>query len=93
MNKRRMSTGVVVLLAALLIASIASAQNSASFDLSWHVLAGGGGRVASLSYALNGTVGQALVGSSDSTSYQLLSGYWQKWPDYAILLPLILKGL
>jgi hypothetical protein len=93
MSKRWMSTGAIVLLAALLVVSIASAQNSASFDLSWHVLAGGGGRVASTSYAMNGTVGQAMVGLSESTSYRLSSGYWQKGQDYAILLPLILKGI
>ncbi len=93
MHKRRISTGVAVLLAALLLVSIASAQNSASFDLSWYTLAGGGDRVASTSYAMNGTVGQAMAGPSDSTSHRLPSGYWQNWLDYAVFLPLILKGL
>ncbi|CAG0935852.1 hypothetical protein TFLX_04703 [Thermoflexales bacterium] len=93
MHKRWISMALIVLLAALLLVSSAGAQNSASFDLSWYTLAGGSGRVASASYAMNGTVGQALVDSSESTSYRLPSGYWQNWPDYAVFLPVILLGL
>jgi hypothetical protein len=93
MNKRRMLVGVAVLLVVLLLVSIASAQSSTSYSLAWYALAGGGGRVTSASYAMNSTVGQAAVGLSGSTSYSLLSGYWQNWPDYIVFLPLILKGV
>jgi len=92
MNKRWMLVGVTGLLVALLLVSVASAQSSTRYSLAWYALAGGGGRVASASYAMNSTVGQAAVGLSGSASYRVLSGYWQNWPDYHIFLPLILKG-
>ena len=92
MNKRTLLIGVAGLVVALLIAGVALAQTSTSFDLSWHVLAGGGGRADSTHYAINGTLGQAAVGFSDSTSYGMQSGYWQNWPDYRIYLPLTLKA-
>ncbi len=92
MEKRTLLIGLVGLLVALLLAGVALAQTSLSFDLSWYVLAGGGGRADSTHYAMNGTVGQAAVGFSDSASYGMQSGYWQNWPDYRIYLPLILRG-
>jgi hypothetical protein len=93
MNKRRIWLGMIVLLVALLLVNIAGAQSSAVYNLSWYVLAGGGGRAASTHYAMNSTVGQAAVGLSDDTLYGMSSGYWQNWPDYAVFLPLILKGV
>jgi len=92
MNKRWMLVGMAGVLVVLLVVSIASAQSSPSYSLAWYALAGGGGRVASASYAMHSTVGQAVVGLSGSTSYRVLSGYWQNWPDYRIFLPLILRG-
>lgn len=92
MNKRWMLVGKVGVLVALLLVNIASAQSSTSYSLAWYALVGGGGRVASASYAMNSTVGQAAVGLSGGTSYRVLSGYWQNWPDYCIFLPLILRG-
>ncbi|MBN2007206.1 MAG: hypothetical protein JXA21_27900 [Anaerolineae bacterium] len=92
MNKRWMWVGVG-LLAALFLANIAGAQSSASYDFSWHVLAGGGERAASTNYAMDGTLGQAVVGLSDGALYGMSSGYWQNWPDtHVVFLPLILKG-
>jgi hypothetical protein len=92
MNKRTLLIGVAGLLVVLLLAGVALAQTSTSFDLSWYVLAGGGGRSDSTHYAMNSTLGQAAVGFSDNTSYGMQSGYWQNWPGYRIYLPLILKG-
>jgi hypothetical protein len=91
MNKRTLFIGAVGLLAVLLVTGVALAQTSGSFDLSWHVLAGGGGQAASTNYAMNGTLGQAAAGFSDNASYGMQSGYWQNWPDYCIYLPVILK--
>jgi hypothetical protein len=92
MNKRTLLIGLAALSVALLVAAVALAQTSTGFDLSWHVLAGGGGRVNSTHYAVNGTLGQGLVGFSGGTAYAMQSGYWQKWPDYRIYLPLTLKA-
>lgn len=93
MNERGIWKGMIGLLVALLLVNISGAQSSARYSLSWYVLAGGGGRTASTHYAMNGTVGQSAVGLSDNTQYGTLSGYWQNWPDYAVFLPLILKGV
>jgi hypothetical protein len=56
------------------------------------VLAGGGTRAISASYALNGTVGQGIVGPADSASFGMLSGYWQPWQDLRLYLPLVMKN-
>ena len=92
MNKRWMLVGVAGLLVALLLAGIAGAQTSTDYSLSWYVLAGGGGKPASASYAMHSTIGQSLVDFSDSASFGVQSGYWQNWPDYAVYLPLIVKS-
>jgi hypothetical protein len=94
MNKQMLLIGMVGLLVALLLASVAFAQTSTNFDLSWHVLAGGGGRADSTHYAMNGTAGQAVVGFSDNASYGMQSGYWSgtSLPGYGVYLPLVLRG-
>ena len=91
MDKRKLLIGVVGLLVALLLAGVVWAQSSPSFDLSWYVLGGGGGRADSTHFAMNGTVGQGAVGFSDSTSHEMQSGYWQDWPAYHIYLPLVVR--
>ena len=56
--------------------SASIAQSAAGFDLWWHVIAGGGGRSASASYALSGSIGQPAVGGLSSTGYRLGAGFW-----------------
>lgn len=80
MNKRTFVVALIGLLVVLVAVSIVWAQTSTSFDLSWYVLAGGGSRADSAAYAMNGTVGQGIVGLSDSTSFQMQSGYWSNTP-------------
>ena len=87
---------VLVALALLLFVSIALAQVSDNYDLSWHTIAGGGGPMSSANYALNGTIGQAAIGPATDTNYDQGAGYWygvviQVGP-FEIYLPLILKG-
>ena len=74
MNKR-----VLVLLGLLCLTSIAYAQVSTNYDLSWHVI--GGGAMDSTSYALRGTVGQ-IIWSSESSNYRLGAGYWNGVEKY-----------
>jgi hypothetical protein len=92
MDKQKLLIGAAGLLVALLLAGVVLAQSSPSFDLSWHVLGGGGGRADSTHYAMNGTVGQAAVGFSDSASYGMQGGYWQNWPGHHVYLPLIVRS-
>jgi hypothetical protein len=82
---------IVVILAALLIAAALSgsalAQTGGGYDLSWHVIAGGG-------YTLQGAIGQAAAGTLAGGGYTLRGGFWSG-PAAAssehAYLPLLLK--
>jgi len=90
-EKHTLLVGLAALLAVLLLASNATAQTSTNYDLHWYVLAGGGERAASASFALNGTLGQWAIGPSADTDYGMHSGYWQSWLDQFTYLPLVLR--
>jgi hypothetical protein len=94
-----------VLLAALLLAAVASASasvlrdprvpakfESPNADLSWAVLGAGGGRSASASYSMEATVGQPFVGLSTGASAHLSAGFWQtESAGYRVFLPIVLR--
>jgi hypothetical protein len=52
------------------------AQTTASYDLSWHVLSGGGREMTSPDHALRGTMGQVVIGKAVGDDYAASSGYW-----------------
>lgn len=85
----------MLLVLALAVAPTAAelGPTSASYDLSWDVIANGGTTMSSGSYIMLSTSGQAVVGEASSSSNTLLSGYWHGVSDfiYEVLLPLILK--
>jgi hypothetical protein len=70
----------LVALALLITAGLALAQSSASFDIPWRVMAGGGRTMpsGSSSYRLQGTVGQGAASPLflSSSSYRVSSGFW-----------------
>jgi hypothetical protein len=67
---------VLILVGLICLTGIAYAGVSANYNLSWHVLSGGGGgQMDSATYALSSTVGQ-IIGSSESSNYRLGAGYW-----------------
>lgn len=53
-----------------------SASATAAFNISWFVIAAGGGSGSSTNYNLGGTAGQTSVGGGSSANYILLSGFW-----------------
>lgn len=75
----------------------AAAQTSPSYNLEWHVVAGGGGVASSVSYRVSGVIGQALSGESSpsSTNYRVEGGF-EGGGGFSILrgiyLPQVLKG-
>ncbi len=72
------------------------AQSSAGYDLSWSVVAGGGGRIESVGHTLLSTIGQAVAGPVTSDSYTLAGGFWgggRAGEVHRIHLPLVLRGL
>jgi len=87
-----------LVLAALLLLALALpvlAQVSSNYDLSWHVIAGGGGRMESTGgHALVGTAGQALVGTMQTAGgHALCSGFWcGKMAQYRVFLPLAVRN-
>jgi hypothetical protein len=69
------------------------AQVSANYDLSWHVIAGGGGRMAGTQHTLQGTTGQAVVGPAAGSGHTLCSGFWcGVGAGYRVYLPLVLRN-
>ena len=74
-------------------ASPALAQTSASYNLEWHVIGGGGQPVSSASYAVNSTAGQGAASQPYSTSghYVVSGGYWFA-QIYKVYLPLVAKS-
>ena len=84
---------ILVLIACLLaVAGPVLAQSPANYDLSWHVVAGGGGRLEGTSYTLMGTVGQADAGVLAGNNYRLKGGFWPGGSQiYRVYLPLVLS--
>jgi hypothetical protein len=78
-------------LCALLLAGVTLANGTPSID--WYVIGGGGGHVEAGVYALDGTIGQAVVGTAKDTGYELCSGFWcGAVVEYKIYLPIVLKN-
>ena len=78
-----------LLLACLLAVAVpVQAQSSPGYDLSWHVVAGGGGRLEGAAYTLQGSAGQPATDSLQGSSYTLASGFWVGG-IYRLYLPLV----
>jgi len=65
---------VLILVGLVCLTSIAYAQMSANYNLSWNVI-GGGGKRDSASYSLRSTAGP-IIGSSESSNYCMGARYW-----------------
>jgi type II secretory pathway pseudopilin PulG len=80
------------------------AQTSAHYDLSWHVLSGGGREgMTSGSHTVHGTLGQLAIGPGTGSQTLVGSGYWcgvqqaaggsAPGPEgYQVYLPIVLKA-
>jgi hypothetical protein len=64
-----------------------------NYRLDWFVPSTGGGVFAnSTNYAVDLTVGQAAVGDSDNTSYDICLGFWcGAEAGYLVELPMVLR--
>lgn len=78
-----------------ILASGVLAAAPVSFDLSWHVVAGGGGASALASYALQGTAGQSAARVLSGGDYVLGGGFWGGGEvvgsTYGVYLPILLR--
>ncbi len=75
---------VLLTLVFLLLAGVVLAADG--YDLSWHVISGGGGHSAAGAYALEGAVVQP-VGAMSGGDYELQSGFW-----YGVSVPPAVTG-
>jgi len=75
MGRHRMIIIGFGMTAALLLAGIALAQVSPSFDLHWYVFSSGGGEHASTNFKLQDALGQWAAGNSVSTNASLQGGF------------------
>ncbi|MFC2034499.1 hypothetical protein ACFLUJ_00005, partial [Chloroflexota bacterium] len=60
----------------LLTGGVVLAMSSSNYQILWQSLFVGGGDRSSANYTLSDTVGQSATGSSQSSSYQLETGFW-----------------
>ena len=91
--RSRLLTATVVALAVLLLVGTVWAQVSPNYDLSWHVV-GGGGRegMTSGSHQVHGTLGQFAIGPATSAGHFCGAGYWYGIElGFYLYLPLIVK--
>jgi len=85
--------GFLLLLVLAVLFSISGVGLAANgFEIDRWVTGGGGGRVAEDGYVLNGTVGQAVVGSITSSPYELCAGFWCGMGVYKVYLPLLVRS-
>ena len=94
MNKLPIRALSAALLCGLILVSVALAQTSTDYDLTWHVTGSGGRAMASTAYAMEGTFGQVIVGQTESAQYALSEGYWYPYPSdlYTVFIPLVLRS-
>ncbi len=98
MRERRLVGSVMalgMLLAMLLVTSVALAQTGDGYDLSWGTVDGGGYTSAvGGDYELGGTAGQPDAGCMEEDTYRLCGGFWPGSgvePGHPAYLPLVLK--
>jgi hypothetical protein len=70
-----------IFLAAALLFGSALVTSAQTYDLSWHVIAGGGGtstgtNASSVVYSVSGTIGQSDAGTMSGAPYSLTGGFW-----------------
>jgi hypothetical protein len=90
MKIKRLTCLLIVLLCVLLpIGNLAAAVLQ---TVDWWVIGGGGGHAESGIYALDGTIGQPVVGTGSAGTYEVCSGFWcGVSPGGPLNLPLILR--
>ena len=89
--KRHLLLIALVILAAAAVSSVRAAP-TASYEITWYTIDGGGGTLSGGAYTLDGTLGQPDAGTLNGGSYTLDGGYWSgSAMMYRVYLPLILK--
>ena len=86
------ATALLLVLAALLLLA-GSVLAAANLTLPRQWIGGGGGSVQNGSFALQGSVGQAVAGGVGHGSFTVGSGFWQEPVRiYPVYLPLVARN-
>ncbi len=80
----------IALLALVLLATDALAFDG--YEISRHVIGGGGGHLQAGIYTLDATIGQAVTGRAVNSPYDLCAGFWCGLGRYKVYLPLVLRN-
>lgn len=56
--------------------SAPATSKSATYEIKWQSINGGGGDIQSTNYKIQSSIGQSATGYATSASYQLGAGYW-----------------
>lgn len=96
MNRRKTFALCATFLCGLVVAGGVLAMPTASYDLSWWTVDGGGGCLSiEGGYSLSGTIGQADAGALAGNDYILSSGFWPGGTlaggSQRVYLPLVLS--
>ena len=88
--------GQVVLILAVLMLAITTLNASSApsaVEVQRHVIAGGGGRSEAGNYALHGTIGQPVAGTTGNSPYDLCAGFWcgGGMETYKLYIPLAMQ--
>jgi hypothetical protein len=86
---RRIILLLALLASLVLVSAVLSAP--AITTLERYVMAGGGGHIEAGIYALEGSIGQPLVGLDSAAPYELCSGFWCGQSKFYTFLPLIMR--
>ena len=74
---KKLSLIIACLVLTVLVVSVARSQSGGSFTITKSVIGGGGGRTAGGAFTLDGTMGEAVAGTtSTGGSFNLTSGFW-----------------
>ncbi len=78
MRRRTMFILPLTVLVLLLLSGIALAQVGSGFDLSWHVVASGGGSgtMAGSGFTTDGTISQNAIGPTSDATFTVQQGFW-----------------
>lgn len=83
----------LLMLALVIPITIAFAQ-AAGYTIPWSTIANGGGISSDGTFTLQGTSGQAVIGTMSDGAHTLTGGFWASSADsYRSYLPVILKLL
>jgi len=92
MRRIKIALTLVILLSIFLVIGV-QAMSSANYQINWLVpLSGGGGQGSSAEYSANITIGQSVIGRSNSPNYAASLGYWvESPPSWTLFLPIATK--